>query len=259
MSVNGDGSHEKIDVRIVQTVRALKELNPKDQRQEDNSDNSDKTSGDSSHINEDKTEKSKITDHISHNNFKHIQLSNSIGKKNSNHDNTEKLMIIPKGNPLLSTTGQIGNKKIMIESRYKNMPSSSSGSTHKSKSNFLKNLMNETSMKKYKATCFAILKDDKEIKALCEICGVANTNYSFDFFLEKNLFTNPVFLYKLEMLLSSDQVLNKNYKDKFFKQEIYIILHLKSIDIKFRSQMESLNERFNKCEDLISKINFSKN
>lgn len=257
MSVNGNASHE-IDVRIVQTVRALKELNPKDQRQEDNSDNSDKTSGDSSHSNEDKNEKSKITDRFSHTNLKHIHLNHSIDKRNSVKENTEKIILNQKGNSLISTNSSLANKKILIESRYKNTPSSSSGSTHKSRANFLKNLMNETSMKKYKATCVAILKDDKEIKSLCEICGVAYTNYSFDSILEKNIFTSQVFLYKLEMLLASDQVLNKNYKDKFFRQEIYTNLYLRSIDIKYKAQMESLNERFDDCAELIANIDFSK-
>lgn len=99
--------------------------------------------------------------------------------------------------------------------------------------------MSENSLIKYKTTCIALLKDDDELKKLCEFCGF--TPNIFENLLEEFFFSDKVFLYKLEVLLSSDSNLNKLKKEKFFKEEIKSRLELKSMDLQYEQKLHKIN------------------
>jgi hypothetical protein len=44
------------------------------------------------------------------------------------------------------------------------------------------------------------LKNDNTVKKLYEQAGFEKTNYSYEYFIQNNFFSRPLFLYKLEML-----------------------------------------------------------
>ncbi len=110
---------------------------------------------------------------------------------------------------------------------------------YKTKSDFQKRLMGESNMNKYKNMCIGILKEDDQIKKLCELCGFL-PNF-FEYLLEEQFFSDKVFLYKLEVLLSSDSNLSKVKKEKFFKEEIKEKLEFLSYDIKYKQKLYNMN------------------
>ena len=119
---------------------------------------------------------------------------------------------------------------------------------YKTKSEFQKRLMSENNLIKYKTICISIIKEDEEIKKLCEICLMKNISSTGIFnnqtqqienFIDNNLFDDKFFLYKLENLLNSD--VSKNSKEKFFKEEIKKLLELQSLDVQFDKKMKNLN------------------
>lgn len=87
--------------------------------------------------------------------------------------------------------------------------------------------------------CIGLLKDDEELKKLCDYCGY--TPNLFDNLMEEYFFTDKVFLYKLEVLLSSEANLNKNKKEKFFKEEIKSRLEFKSMDLQYEQRLYKIN------------------
>jgi len=99
--------------------------------------------------------------------------------------------------------------------------------------------MSENNIIKYKAMCISLLKEDEELKKLCEYCGFAPN--IFDNFLEEYFFSDKVFLYKLEVLLSSDSNLNKLKKEKFFKEEIKNRLEFNSMDLQYEQRLYKIN------------------
>ena len=80
---------------------------------------------------------------------------------------------------------------------------------------------------------------DDELKKLCEICSFSSS--SFENLLDEYFFADKIFLYKLEVLLSSEANLNKLKKEKFFKEEIKNKLELKSYDIKCEQRLSKMN------------------
>jgi hypothetical protein len=99
--------------------------------------------------------------------------------------------------------------------------------------------MGENNIIKYKGMCIGLLKEDDELKKLCEICGFIPN--MFESLLEEYFFSDKVFLYKLEVLLSSDSNLNKLKKEKFFKEEIKSKLEFKSYDIQYEQKINRMN------------------
>jgi hypothetical protein len=99
--------------------------------------------------------------------------------------------------------------------------------------------MSENNIIKYRTMCISLLKEDDELKKLCEYCGFV-TNI-FDNLLEEYFFSDKVFLYKLEVLLSSESNLNKLKKEKFFKEEIKCRLELKSMDLQYEQRLSKIN------------------
>ena len=129
----------------------------------------------------------------------------------------------------------------------------------KTKSKYIQNLMNEANMKKYKQSCMSLVKNDNEILKLYEECGYQKTNYSFENFVEK-IFSDKIFLYKLEFLLtnSSDSIFKKNYKEKFYKEEILKLLNIATKNKKYSVSIERLSTAFETQLMLIQSYNFIK-
>jgi len=99
--------------------------------------------------------------------------------------------------------------------------------------------MSDNNIVKYKTMCIGLLKEDDELKKLSEFCGfLPNT---FENLLEEYFFSDKVFLYKLEVLLSSDSNLNKLKKEKFFKEEIKSKLEFKSMDLQYEQKIRKIN------------------
>ncbi len=127
---------------------------------------------------------------------------------------------------------------------------------YKTKSEFQKRLMSENNIIKYKSMCIVLLKDDEELKKLSEFCGF--TPNGFDNLLEEYFFSDKVFLYKLEVLLSSESNLNKLKKEKFFKQEIKSRLEFKSMDLQFEQRLSKINFAFDSHVKNIQNFEFFK-
>ena len=106
-----------------------------------------------------------------------------------------------------------------IKSQNNTNDKNSSIGFRKGKTKYILNLLNDTSIKKYKQSCISFLKEDSLIKNLYEENGFEKTNFSYDNFLEKNFFNNKLFLYKLEIMLTTEDFAKKNSKDKFLKKE----------------------------------------
>jgi hypothetical protein len=111
---------------------------------------------------------------------------------------------------------------------------------YRTKTEFQKKLMNENNMVKYKNMCIGIIKDNDEIKRMCDICNIGITNVLLENFLEDCCFSDKIFLYKLENLLKSDINLNKQKKEKFFREEIKKIIELKTLDIQYTNKINKL-------------------
>jgi hypothetical protein len=127
---------------------------------------------------------------------------------------------------------------------------------YKTKSDFQKRLMGENNLNKYKSLCIGLLKEDDELKKLCEFCGFL-PNY-YDVLLGEQFFCDKVFLYKLEILLSSDSNLNKAKKEKFFKEEIKDKLEFLSYDIKYKQNINKMNYAFDNHLIIIQNFDFFK-
>ena len=87
------------------------------------------------------------------------------------------------------------NKNISINRNGISRLSSNNVNNFKTKSEFQKRLMCENNMIKYKAMCIGLLKDDDELKKLCEICSFSSS--SFENLLDEYFFADKIFLYKL--------------------------------------------------------------
>lgn len=137
--------------------------------------------------------------------------------------------------------------------------STTSNGFMKTKSKYIQNLMNEANMKKYKQSCMSLVKNDNEILKLYEECGYQKTNYSFENFVEK-IFSDKIFLYKLEFLLtnSSDSIFRKNYKEKFYKEEILKFLNTATKNKKYSVSIENLSTAFETQLMLLQSYNFIK-
>ena len=106
-----------------------------------------------------------------------------------------------------------------IKSQNNTNDKNSSIGFRKGKTKYILNLLNDTSIKKYKQSCISFLKEDTLIKNLYEENGFEKTNFSYDNFLEKNFFNNKLFLYKLEIMLTNEDFVKKIQKINFLKKK----------------------------------------
>ena len=127
----------------------------------------------------------------------------------------------------------------------------------KGKTKYILNLLNDTSLKKYKQSCISFLKEDDLIKNLYEENGFEKTNFSYDNFLEKNFFSSKLFLFKLEIMLTSEDFAKKNAKDKFFKKEITNFLKRMKEDKEIIDKKNNLNKFFEGQFSFIKSFDFN--
>ena len=125
----------------------------------------------------------------------------------------------------------------------------------KTKTKYIKNLLNDMSLRKYKQSCIDILKNDSVVTKLYEKCGFEKTNYNYENFIQNNFFNKALFMYKLEMLfLDETNFTKKNFKENFFKNEIIKYMNKYLEENNYINQMNSLNDIFKKGFESI--INF---
>ena len=125
----------------------------------------------------------------------------------------------------------------------------------KTRSKYVQNLLNDMSIKKYKASCIDILKNDNLVKKLYEQCGFEKTNYNYEYFIQNNFFNKPLFMYKLEMLfLDESNFIKKNFKENFFKKEIVKYLNEYNSEDAYQKQVDKLKDVFK--EGFESILNF---
>ena len=143
-------------------------------------------------------------------------------------------------NTFQSSTGQLKQKK------FNNI---------KTRSKYVQNLLNDMSIKKYKASCIDILKNDNLVKKLYEQCGFEKTNYNYEYFIQNNFFNKPLFMFKLEMLfLDESNFIKKNFKENFFKKEIVKYLNEYNSQDEYQKQVDKLKDVFK--EGFESILNF---
>lgn len=116
--------------------------------------------------------------------------------------------------------------------------------------------MSENNIMKYKTMCIGLLKEDEELKKLCEYCGFAPN--IFENLIEEQFFSDKIFLYKLEVLLSSESNLNKLKKEKFFKEEMKSKLEFKSMDLQYEQRLYKINFSFDNHIKNIQNFDFFK-
>lgn len=119
----------------------------------------------------------------------------------------------------------------------------------KTKSDFQRKLMSDDNIAKYKQQCNLMIKEDLELKSLMTRC---ETSVSYETFLENKLFSDNVFVYKLEMMLKTESI--KANRDKFFKKEIKKVLNLLHIENEYNKKVESLNGKISQHIERISKF-----
>ena len=163
---------------------------------------------------------------------------NHQGTINTNNTNKIKIVSKQKDPKLNSTTpfhlfpGQNKEKR-------------NSFNNIKSKSKYVQNLLSDISIKKYKQSCIDILKNDNLVKKLYEQAGFEKTNYSYEYFIHTNFFSQPLFMFKLEILfLDESNFIKKNFKENFFKNEIVKYLNEYTSEEIYKRQMNSLKDVF---------------
>ena len=273
-----------IDPRIIPLVRSLKEQNEKspdlqtkvinqDLSSEKTSENSDKAKIlESKKIIENeknKTDEKKhktLTKYSNHNNIRantiikkninaKITIDGSPGNKiksgtsDGNHRGlmqTNKIKIISKPKETLQPTNIFQMTGQLNQKKFNNI---------KTRSKYVQNLLNDMSIKKYKASCIDILKNDNLVKKLYEQCGFEKTNYNYEYFIQNNFFNKPLFMFKLEMLfLDENNFTKKNFKENFFKKEIVKYLNEYNSEDSYQKQVDKLKDVFKEGFDSI--LNF---
>lgn len=154
-------------------------------------------------------------------------------------------MLSPANNNILRNN----SKKYLLNTQQTNtllLSNSSKTGFRKTKSKYVQNLMSDTNIKKYKQTCIGLIKSDNELTKMYLECGYEKVNYSYENFIEKNFFNDQVFLYKLEMLLINNDgnFIKKNYKEKFFKDEMMKFLNDKILENKYKVSINQVKTKF---------------
>ena len=144
---------------------------------------------------------------------------------------------------------------------YKNRNSNvfnSSNAFRKGKTKYILNLLNDASIKKYKQSCISFLKEDDLIKNLYEGNGFEKNNFSYDNFIDKYFFNNKLFLYKLEIMLMSEEFAKKNAKEKFFKKEIINYLNNLKNEKEYIDKINILKSSFDNQFSFIKNFDLNK-
>jgi hypothetical protein len=171
------------------------------------------------------------------------------GTSDGNHRGlmqTNKIKIISKPKETLQPTNIFQMTGQMNQKKFNNI---------KTRSKYVQNLLNDMSIKKYKASCIDILKNDNLVKKLYEQCGFEKTNYNYEYFIQNNFFNKPLFMFKLEMLfLDENNFTKKNFKENFFKKEIVKYLNEYNSEDSYQKQVDKLKDVFKEGFDSI--LNF---
>lgn len=256
-------NQEQVDSRVVKTVRNLKVHQTSHSKGGNSLNNSkDKTSGDSSNTMDEKNE--------IQNNVTLLKVKPNLINNNSTGGFTN--MIPGRKKNRISIDGsehskESNNYNININNKPPKKLSSSlyqsafaSTGFRKTKSKYIQNLMSDMYIKKYKQSCIALLKNDNEVIKLYDECGFEKSNYSYERFIDQTFFENQMFLYKLEMLLTNNDniLVKKNYKEKFFKDEILKFLKNKVNENKYHMKIQSLEKSFESHYVFINSFDFVK-
>ena len=160
--------------------------------------------------------------------------------------------IIQENNPLLLKTSNYNtNIKTINFNKYNNI---------KSRKAYVQNLLNNTSLKKYKISCIDLIKNDNEIKNLYEACGFEKTNNSYENFIYNNFFNKEIFMLKLELLfLDEKNFIKKNFKENFFKKEMKKYLNQCIENNIYKQQINTLNETIKDTFSLINNFDLYHN
>ena len=232
-------SSTKADARIVQTVRSLKEHSTVKEEKRPNL-NSEKEK-----ISKDEKRRGTVKNSFikpikkfsvdgSENNIQNKLNNNNTINLNNNENNKE--------NNFKERLSQSLKNPIKFN---KDTTNNLNNNIRKGKSKYIQSLLNDTSMKKYKQTCISFLKEDDLIKKLYEENGFEKTNFSYDNFLERNFFNSKLFLFKLEIIImSEDFTIKKNTKEKFFKKEIINFLKKMKDDKSYIDKKNNLKQCF---------------
>jgi hypothetical protein len=264
-------SPNQFDARIVQTVRNLKKL---PSRQSDENKSRDFSKENISTTSDNSKKMNSSREYIAKSLNKKIEVNkdNLFGRISidvSEQSTSESAKFNLNNNTKYSKNNSsktVDKKpKVLKPISNQNLKVSADFTPYKTKSEFQKRLMSENNLVKYKSMCVTLLKDDEEIKKLCEICLIINMSstgmYSsqtqqLDNFIENNLFSDKYFLYKLETLLNSD--VSKQTKEKFFREEIKKIFELQILDIQFENKMKKLNNAIDSHINNIQTFEFFK-
>ena len=263
MKTDNKKEEKKVDARVVQTVRKLKSIN-----KENNIDNNEKK------LNEIPIEKRIASNStadktiLSSNNNSNVNSHISLIKRGSN--SSIPTPILNKGknydiNQRISIDGSLrmdDSKKIVFNydtlKKYKKKP----------KTDFQKNILSPNNIIKYKSEFVNLLKKDKELQNLIEKCNIINNNDDYEIYVEK-FFSQPYFLYVLEMLILEDITesntlkvfrQNKNLlpikvvKENFFRDEVKKNLSTKISQIEYKNASEDLFKNLDQYIESIKKF-----
>ena len=160
----------------------------------------------------------------------------SINNKNNNFQN-EDINKIKKLNKMF-------NNKNCKSSAFTKLLS------YSEKNEYQKKLTNQSALEKYKLLCMHMLKEDEDIRKLLEILKITE----FSKFLDNHLFSDLLFLYRLEVFLIHKNGNSKNQKQQFFKEELLNILEYKQIDFAFNTKLNELNNNLDAEYKLVNEF-----
>jgi hypothetical protein len=195
-----------VDARIVKTIRELKN-NPSSHNSRETKEESDNKDGNMYKSSED--EKVNRNQFVKHKSF------------------VEKIYIEDKDiRPIDQSQTKLMNI-LRTNNRYNTVKDQIKGALN-TNSHYRQKLMSEKYLEKYRQTCSELIKNNTEIKTQIE-------KYTYDKnyfeFLNKHLFSDHYFLYKLEHFLCSSHLISKQQKEKYFLNEIQSLLsNLKTED-----------------------------
>ena len=170
-------------------------------------------------------------------------------------NNNNKIKIISKSKEIIQNNPLL-LKTMNYHSNYKNI-NFDKYSNYKSRKKYIQNLINDSSINKYKKICVDIIKNDNEIKNLYEMCEFEKTNISYENFLYNNFFDNKLFMLKLELLfLDENNFMKKTFKENFFKKEMKKYLNNCIQNNIYNQQINNLNEIIENTFSLIRNFDF---
>jgi hypothetical protein len=188
-----------------------------------------------------------------------LAKSLNSSRKSSKAENKTRISIDGENQSKNSLAGSTSKIKNYTSQSIKSKNSTISASGYKTKTEFQKRLMSDNNIMKYKANCISILKEDDELKKMCEFLSIMPNQY--ESLIQENLFADKIFLYKLEQLLLNSQDSSnapKQKKDKYFQSEIKKFLENKVLDLQYQNKVSSINMHIEKHMKNIMNFEFFK-